>query len=118
MGMNSPEEPRRGVKRDLHYQIHVTTFPTTMPTTNRRRPRVAFLTSHAPYPPPLIGAQIRVHQLIRALSADVDIVLVVLESNDKAPSDIEWDLRPQMTRILSVPRPDRSIVADPLWGPW
>ena len=89
-----------------------------MPTTNRRRPRVAFLTSHAPYPPPLIGAQIRVHQLIRALSTDVDIVLVVLESSDKAPSDIEWDLRPQMTRILSVPRPDRSIVPDPLWGPW
>ena len=89
-----------------------------MPTTNRRRPRVAFLTSHAPYPPPLIGAQIRVHQLIRALSEDVDIVLVVLEPSDKAPSDAEWELRHRVTRVLSVPRPDRSTAADPLWGPW
>ena len=88
-----------------------------MPTT-RRRPRVAFLTSHAPYPPPLIGAQIRVNQLIRALSEDVDILLVALAPSDKEPADSEWGLRSRVERILSLPRPDRSSVADPLWGPW
>jgi len=89
-----------------------------MPTTTRRRPRVAFLTSHAPYPPPLIGAQIRVHQLIRALSEDVDILLVALEPSDKEAADSEWELRSRVERILSLQRPDRSSVADPLWGPW
>ena len=44
----------------------------------KARPRIAFLTSHPPYPSPLTGAQIRNHHLMRELSEDFDIVLVAV----------------------------------------
>jgi glycosyltransferase involved in cell wall biosynthesis len=80
------------------------------------RPRIAFFSQVAPFPPPLFGAQIRVDRLIRELLVEFDVAFVCQTSADEQTLTKGWSLAPKLLRVVTVPRPPLDPSREPQWG--
>ena len=81
-----------------------------------RRPRIAFIAGLAPYPPPLIGATLRIGSLIRELQEEFEVAFVCLSEVDSQTIRENWKLGRSPACVVAVPRPLPLGRKDALWG--
>jgi|SRR5678815_2483557 glycosyltransferase involved in cell wall biosynthesis len=81
-----------------------------------RRPVIAFLSGLAPYPPPLIGASLRIARLVRELQAEFDVTLLCLSDVDAEVMTANWEFGKQLKHIVTIPRPKPLGKRDAMWG--
>lgn len=82
----------------------------------KRRPRVAFLTSLVPYPPPLNGTMLRVARLSAELSEEFDVAVVCQSGYEPETLASNWNGGRPFVEIISVPKPVPDPRRDALWG--
>jgi len=85
-------------------------------TQMNRRPLIAFLSGLAPYPPPLIGASLRIARLVRELHTEFDVALLCLSDVDADMITANWEFGKQLKRIVTIPRPKPLGKRDAMWG--
>ena len=80
------------------------------------RPRIAFFSEVAPFPPPLFGAQLRIDRLIQELLVEFDIAFVCQTAVDEQTLTSGWSLGRKLMRVVTAPRPPIDPSREPQWG--